>query len=147
MWTELKSILNERIVNWTRSWEKGTTLALLVNFFKSTNCVAKGKLLSQMAMKFFFAKARRVIIQLSPNFFWNFSYPYTHIFNTDPIFFDHYLNFPARAIVHPLHYIQINDEVQSIMLNLYIWFVLNNYIMQHSRLKPQNVQFREAQSS
>ena len=75
MWTELKSILNERIVNWTQSWEKGTTLALLVNFFKSTNCVAKGKLLSQMPMMFFFAKARRVIIQLSPNFFWNFSYP------------------------------------------------------------------------
>ena len=40
-------------------------------------------------------------LQLSPNFFWNFSVltSYTHLFKTEPRFFDHFLNFPATANV------------------------------------------------
>ena len=39
---------------------------------------------------------------------------YSHLFNTEPRFFDHFLNFPARANVHTYIYMLVwSSEVPS----------------------------------
>ena len=40
-------------------------------------------------------------LQLSPNFFLVLLTSYTHLFNTEPRFFDHFLKFPAKANGQP----------------------------------------------
>ena len=68
----------------------------------------KGQIAEQNANEHVLAIAPQGNLQMSPNFFWNFS----HVFNTEARIFDHFLNFPNRANVHTYAYFlkTINTE-------------------------------------
>ena len=54
---------------------------------------------------------------LSPNFFFELLTSYTHLFNTEPRFFDHFLNFPATANVQRMFYIINRRTIHILQCN------------------------------
>ena len=59
----------------------------------------KGQIAEQNANEHVLAIAPQGNLQMSPNFFLELLTSYTHVFITEARIFEHFLNFPNRAIV------------------------------------------------